>query len=77
MTRTKLFLLIAASISFSSVLAQSLTLGGQFKDRILPMEGKRTKTATETVWGDSKVAGRYLDNGIDPVTSPDGIPDFS
>lgn len=77
MTRTKLFLLIAASISFSSVLAQSLTLGGQFKDRILPMEGKRTKTATETVWGDSKVAGRYLDNGIEPVTSPDGIPDFS
>ena len=60
--------------------AEELVIGGQFKDRILPMQGsitlKEIKAGTAadyadwietngTLWGESGVQGRYLDNGLE------------
>ncbi len=52
-------------------LAQTLATGGQFKDRILPMQGSvtlQTLQATNpsaTIWGAPGVQNRYVDNGIE------------
>lgn len=57
--------------------AQTFIHGGQFKDRILPMQGSQTKSAAEVIWGASGVQGRFLDNGAEPATLSSGKPDVS
>lgn len=57
--------------------AQTFIHGGQFKDRILPMQGSQTKSAEEVIWGASGVQGRFLDNGAEPATLSSGKPDLS
>lgn len=52
-------------------LAQSLVTGGQFKDRIMPMQGSVTLEAMKadnagaTIWGADGVQNRYVDNGVE------------
>lgn len=43
--------------------AANLVEGGQFKDRILPMQGSIQKNSGEEIWGASGVQNRFLDNG--------------
>lgn len=66
-------ILMAAGVAF----AQPLSPGGQFMDRILPMEGSQASAPAKTVWGAAPVQGRFLDNGLEPVTLESGIPEFS
>lgn len=73
----KLILLVSTVLLPLAMSAQTFVAGGQFKDRILPMQGSQTKSADETVWGASGVQGRFLDNGAEPTTLPNGKPDVS
>ena len=73
----KLILLVSTVLLPLVMSAQTFVEGGQFKDRILPMQGSQTKSADETVWGASGVQGRFLDNGAEPTTLPNGKPDVS
>lgn len=51
--------------------AQSLVTGGQFKDRIMPMQGSVTLETMKadnpdaTIWGADGVQNRYVDNGVE------------
>lgn len=51
--------------------AQSLVTGGQFKDRIMPMQGSVTLETMKadnpdaTIWGAAGVQNRYVDNGVE------------
>lgn len=53
------------------VQAQSLVTGGQFKDRIMPMQGRVTLETMKadnpgaTIWGADGVQNRYVDNGVE------------
>lgn len=52
-------------------LAQNLVTGGQFKDRIMPMQGRVTLETMKadnpgaTIWGAAGVQNRYVDNGVE------------
>ena len=73
----KLILFVSTTLLTLSMSAQTLVKGGQFKDRILPMQGSVTKTAGQNIWGASGVQGRFLDNGAEPKTLSNGKPDVS
>ena len=51
--------------------AQSLVTGGQFKDRIMPMQGcvtletMKADNPAATIWGAKGVQNRYVDNGTE------------
>lgn len=51
--------------------AQSLVTGGQFKDRIMPMQGcvtletMKADNPDATIWGADGVQNRYVDNGVE------------
>lgn len=71
--RIRDLLLIGLAIPLSiSAIGQTLVAGGQFKDRILPMQGSVVKNAGQTIWGASGVQGRYLDNGVEPSADNGG-----
>ena len=73
----KLFILVSTTFLTMAVYAQTLVKGGQFKDRILPMQGSQIKSDGQTIWGASGVQGRFLDNGAEPETLPNGKPKVS
>lgn len=73
----KLILFVSTTLLTLSMSAQTLVKGGQFKDRILPMQGSVTKTAGQNIWGLETVQGRYLDNGAEPASTADGKPTLS
>lgn len=72
MNHLKLISLCAAfTASLASAYSQSLVTGGQFKDRILPMQGSVTletlkaENPNAKIWGAPGVQNRYIDNGIE------------
>ena len=72
----KLFLFISTTLLSLSLSAQTLVNGGQFKDRILPMQGSQVASDGQIIWGAQEVQGRFLDNGAEPQTS-NGKPTLS
>ena len=73
----KLILFVSTTLLALTISAQALVKGGQFKDRILPMQGSVTKSDGQTIWGASGVQERFLDNGAEPKTLSNGKPDVS
>ena len=73
----KLNLFVSTTLLALTISAQALVKGGQFKDRILPMQGSVTKSDGQTIWGASGVQERFLDNGAEPKTLSNGKPDVS
>lgn len=73
----KLILFVSTALIALSMGAQTLVKGGQFKDRILPMQGSVTKSAGQNIWGQEGVQGRFLDNGAEPASTTDGKPTLS
>lgn len=65
----KLILFVSTTLLALTISAQTLVKGGQFKDRILPMQGSVTKSDGQTIWGASGVQERFLDNGAEPKNS--------
>ena len=65
----KLILFVSTTLLALTISAQALVKGGQFKDRILPMQGSVTKSDGQTIWGASGVQERFLDNGAEPKNS--------
>lgn len=66
-----LYLCAAFTASLTSVSGQNLVTGGQFKDRIMPMQGSVTLETLKAenpdtkIWGAPGVQNRYIDNGIE------------
>ena len=73
----KLILFVSTTFIALSMSAQTIVNGGQFKDRILPMQGSVTKSAEQAIWGQEGVQGRFLDNGAEPASTTDGKPTLS
>lgn len=69
----KTLLSIIVLISALCASAQTdIVPGGQFKDRILPMQGSMVRDSSRPVWGASGVQGRLLDNGAEPLSTLEG-----
>lgn len=64
MRNSKLLSLLGFSMALTLNAANPIE-GGQFKDRILPMQGSIQKDPGEEIWGASGVQGRFLDNGAE------------
>lgn len=64
MRTSKLISLLGISMTMT-LNAANLVEGGQFKDRILPMQGSIQKNSGEEIWGASGVQNRFLDNGAE------------
>lgn len=62
---------LSAAFTASLASAQSLVNGGQFKDRIMPMQGSVTletlkaENPNAKIWGAPEVQNRYVDNGTE------------
>ena len=67
-----IFITSAFALCAPLALGQTYAEGGQFKDRILPMQGSQTAQEGTPVWGASGVQGRYLDNGAEPASDASG-----
>ena len=67
----KLLLGLALAVS-SPIWGQSTVAGGEFKDRILPMQGSAVKQAGQCIWGAETVQDRFLDNGVEPSADNEG-----
>lgn len=63
--RTRLFVYVFALLASHGMKAQTLVEGGQFMDRILPMEGS---VVSSDVWGAPGVLPRLVDNGVEDAT---------
>ncbi|MDE6523849.1 MAG: glycoside hydrolase family protein [Muribaculaceae bacterium] len=61
---SKLISLVGISMAMTLNAANPI-VGGQFKDRILPMQGSTQKNPGEEIWGASGVQNRFLDNGTE------------
>lgn len=73
----KLKILLMTMLITQSVSAQTLVSGGQFKDRILPMQGANVNADGNVIWGAQGVKNRYLDNGAEPANDGSGKPSHS
>lgn len=66
-----LSLSVAMTATFMSAHGQNIVNGGQFKDRILPMQGSvtletlRKDNPEASIWGAPGVQNRFTDNGIE------------
>jgi len=60
------FLSAAMAISLNAGAADTIVKGGQFMDRILPMEG--SNLTSEGIWGCTDVKPRLVDNGLEDNT---------